>query len=248
VIALVGVLAAAAIGAGAWLVSRSSNKRSSKVSLVTSDHSAVMSVLRILHGVPQSFSALGDVAGDPRAPVTMIEFADLVSSVCRSFALGPERQMIANDVRDGKVRLVYRGFDSVSVQANSSEYVTMQVAALSAGLQHRGWEYILLMYEEQPVVIGGANAETVPYVTSAYLQHIAKQIPGLNLFKWQKDLYDPQLIGRVAAAEAAGTAAGVIVTPTLRALGPRGTSDVYVSNSNPVPTFAALQAAIAAVR
>src|SRR6266516_6053805 len=46
--------------------------------------------LALLRGIPQS----GATLGDPRAPVTLVEFADLQCTTCASFAEGSLSQII----------------------------------------------------------------------------------------------------------------------------------------------------------
>ena len=52
-----------------------------------------------------------------------------------SSRFGSEQQLIDNEVRAGKVKLVYRGLETASSDANSGEYAASQIAARAAGLQ-----------------------------------------------------------------------------------------------------------------
>ncbi len=155
-----------------------------------SPKAAVADVKSLLDGIPQS----GNTLGKPNAPVTITEFGDLVCSTCDAFALSSEPQLIQQEVRTGKVKLVFRADDTASGTANQSEWQATQVAASSAGLQDREWYYVLLIYDEQPITIGGQDAELVPYVSTSYLQNRAEQVPGLNLNKWQANLGNSTLI------------------------------------------------------
>ena len=113
--------------------------------------------------------------------MTVTEYGDLVCPICQEFAFGSEQQLIKNEVRSGKVKLVYRGVETASSQANGGEYVASQVAARAAGQQHRAWQYIMLWYYEQ-------GDETTPYVTNAFMQNIAAAgAPDSTLTKWQTD-------------------------------------------------------------
>jgi protein-disulfide isomerase len=222
-----GVLAAAVIVAAIFIIGSSgggSSTTPSSVKQATLSHfpthaAAVADMETLLKGIPQS----GNTLGNPGAPVTVTEFGDLVCSTCDAFALGTEPLLIADDVRTGKIKLAFRGVETSSGYANASEYVDTQVAARSAGLQNLEWNYLLLTYNEQPVEIGGKSAELVSYINSAYLQGIARQIPGLNPIKWQTGLTDPTLINDVSADTKAGEQAGVNSSPTVFVSGPKGT-------------------------
>jgi hypothetical protein len=153
-----------------------------------------------------------------------------------------EPQIIAALVRTGKAKLVYRGFETASVDANGAQYVDTQVAARSAGLQDKEWNYILTLYEEQPTEINGTDAELVPYVNAGYLQGIAAQIKGLNLQKWQSHMTDPALVSAVAVDTRAGNALNVgnTGTPDVFVSGPRGSFSAGAG----VPTLAGIQALV----
>jgi protein-disulfide isomerase len=184
---------------------------------------AKVKIAALLKGIPQSASVQNGIElGNPNAPVTITEYGDLVCPVCQAFAVDTEEQLIKNEVRAGKVKIIYRADETASETANNGEFTAGQVAALSAGLQKQGWNYILLWYEEQ-------QDETTPYVTPAFLQGLAKQIPGLNMAKWNSQLSNPNLAGYVQVdARQMNTLVsnGTIqqnATPTVLFKGPKGT-------------------------
>ena len=183
---------------------------------------AQATVAALLKGIPQSGNVQnGIVLGSPTAPVTMTEYGDLVCPICQSFALGGEQQLIAQDVRAGKVKIVYKAAETASQSANNGEFVAGQVAARAAGLQKLGWNYILLWYQEQ-------QSESTPYVTASFLAGLANQIKGLNVAKWNAQLQNPNLAGDVAvdgrglSALVNSKAVSGFATPTLLVSGPKG--------------------------
>jgi hypothetical protein len=200
-------------------------------------------VASLLKGIPQSASVQNGIQlGNPKAPVTITEYGDLVCPVCQGLAVGAEEQLIKNEVRAGKVQLVYRADETASQSANNGEYVAGQVAARSAGLQKLGWNYILLFYEQQ-------GDETTPYVTPAFLTGLAKQIPGLDMAKWQSQLQNPNLSGYVTVdgrlmnqLVSAGTIPAN-ATPTVLFKGPKGSVPPLQANA----PYSDLQVAIKAV-
>ena len=195
------------------------------------------SVIALLKGIPQNDNTLGKAS----APVTVTEYGDLVCPICKDLALTAEQQLIANEVRAGKVKLVYRGLETASSQANGGEYAASQIAARAAGLQGRAWHYIMLWYYEQ-------GDETTPYVTNAFMQKIAAQVPGLNLTKWQTDRNSSTLAADVTGDAQAATAAGLVgpsgpSTPTITFSGPKGAAPPIVG----LASYAQLQSEIQAI-
>ena len=152
----------------------------------------------------------------------MTEFGDLECPVCRSFALGSENQLISNDVRSGKVKLVYRSLETATGNGpNSSWWVPQQVSAYAAGAQGKGWTYVELFYHEQ-------GDETTSYVNQAYLQGLAKQVSGLNYSAWQAAQQSSTYASQVAADGQAAQAKGFNSTPTIVIQGPKGQAQPIV--------------------
>jgi protein-disulfide isomerase len=193
---------------------------------------AKKAVVPLLAGIGQS----GNTLGNAKAPVTVTEFGDLVCPVCGSFALDSEQQLIANDVRSGKVKLVYRALETASSTANAGEYVASQVAARAAGLQNREWYFILLWYHEQ-------GAEATPYVTDSFMQGLAQQVPGLNLTSWQGARNSQSLSTAVNADGQAANALGFNETPSITIAGPKGSAKSIVG----VPTYSQLESEIKSI-
>ncbi len=189
----------------------------------------VASVTQLLSGIPQS----GAVLGNPSAKVTMTYYSDLECPICRDFTLsGGFGQLVANEVRSGKVKVVYRSLETATQDPQT--FQTQHVAALAAGTQNLFWHYIELFYREQ-------GQEDTSYVTESYLTGLAKQVPGLNLSEWQTARNDQSLVSQVQSDEAAGTAAHVTGTPTLIFQGPKGTAS---PSGGGLPGYSDLQKAI----
>jgi protein-disulfide isomerase len=180
---------------------------------------AAATVTNLLTGIPQSGSTLGS----PSAKVTVTEYGDLVCPICKDFALGSESQLIAKDVRSGKVKIVYKALETASATANNSMFVASQTAALAAGEQKLGWYYIELFYHEQ-------GDETTSYVTTSYLDGLAEQVPGLSYSQWSSARQSSSLASQVAADEQAASSAGYNSTPTILIQGPKGQAQPIVGN------------------
>lgn len=209
-IAVAIVAVAIAISSGGGSSTPSPNSSAAK--------QAATSVSGLLSGIPQS----GMTLGSPSAKVTMTEFGDLECPVCQSLALGAQNQVIQNDVRSGKVKLVFRSLETASSGSPiPNAFQNQQVAAYAAGLQNVGWNYIELFYHQQ-------GQEATGYATESYLDNLAKQIPGLNYSKWLTDRKNPTLLSQLNADQQAASAGGYRSTPTVIVTGPKGSAQPLV--------------------
>ncbi len=143
-------------------------------------------VSSLLSGIPQS----GNVLGSPTAPVTMAYFGDLECPICREFTLGALPKLIQNKVRSGQLRIEYRNLETATREQET--FRTQQSAALAAGKQNKGWNYIELFYHVQ-------GEEDSGYVTETYLQNLAEATPGLNLATWKADRSSNEWQAKLAA-------------------------------------------------
>jgi protein-disulfide isomerase len=187
----------------------------------------------LLAGIPQS----GQTLGKPTAPVTMTYFGDLECPICRDFTLTSFPQLVSNEVKAGKVKVVYKSFCTATCNGpGQSVFTEQQSAAYAAGEQNKFWDFAELFYHEQ-------GTEDTGYVNAHYLDTLAEQTPGLDLNSWQSARSASSLASQVSADESAGTAAGVTGTPTLVFKGPKG----QVSPQSGVPSYSELQQDIAQV-
>ena len=125
----------------------------------------------LLAGIPQK----GIVLGDPKAPVTMVEFADLQCPFCRDYTTTVMPSLIASYVRTGKVKMEFR---NVSFIGTDSLRAAQMAAA--AGTQNRLWPYIDLFYANQ-------QTENSGYVTDAFLRKIGGGVAGLDVSRAMSD-------------------------------------------------------------
>jgi protein-disulfide isomerase len=214
------VLGAVVVIAAAIAISSGGNSSASapKPTSAAAKASAA-TVNTLLAGIPQQ----GNTLGSPTAKVTVTEYGDLVCPICKTFALGAENQLIASDVRAGKVKLVYKALETASATANGSMFVPSQTAALAAGQQKLGWNYVELFYHQQ-------GDETTSYVTDSYLGGLAQQIPGLNYSQWNSARQSAALSAQVTQDGQAAVAAGYNSTPTIVVSGPKSQAQPIVGN------------------
>jgi protein-disulfide isomerase len=223
------VLAAVAVIAVAIVVSSSGGGGGGiqKGTKLTATESAVSGMLT---GVPQS----GAVLGNSKAPVTMVYYGDLQCPICKAFTLqGGFPQLVNNEVRAGKVKVQYKAFETAT--KDPATFQTQQVAALAAGKQNKFWNFMELFYRQQ-------GQEGTSYVNEAYLDSLARQIPGLNLSTWRTDRSNSSLASQVQSEIQSGNSIGVNGTPTLVFEGPK--SQTALSG---VPSYSQLQKSIQSV-
>ena len=82
--------------------------------------------------------------GDPKAKVELIEYGDLQCPVCKAYSEEVLPQIIENQVKKGKAKLIFRNFTIIGPQSAPAG-----AAALAAGAQGRGWNYLELFYRNQ---------------------------------------------------------------------------------------------------
>ena len=110
-------------------------------------------VLSQFKGIPQS----GITLGSPKAPVTIVEFADLQCPFCAEYEAGVLPTLIDRYVRTGKVRLQLRLLRFLGPDSDRLARV-----AAAASTQNRMWQFAALAYARQGAENSGyANAEFV---------------------------------------------------------------------------------------
>jgi protein-disulfide isomerase len=128
-------------------------------------------VSRLLAGIPQA----GMVLGDSRAPVELVEFGDLQCPVCAGYAKELLPPIIENQVKNGEAKIGFRNLTIIG-----DESVPAGAAALAAGEQGRGWNYLELFYRNQ-------GEERSGYVSDEFMEAVAKAAGVKNLAKWNQD-------------------------------------------------------------
>jgi protein-disulfide isomerase len=96
----------------------------------------------LLQGVEQEGIRLGRAD----APATIVVFADLKCSACRGFALGDQKDVVADLVRTGKANLELR---LIGLQGFRPDNLTGRTAAYALAEQDRMWPLVELLYWNQ---------------------------------------------------------------------------------------------------
>jgi len=160
-------------------------------------------VNRALSGIPQSEMVLGD----PQAPIELAEFADLKCPYCKAFAEGVLPAIIENQVKNGQAKLSYRLYTIIDDQSQPAG-----AAALAAGKQGRGWNFVEIFYKNQ-------GNELKPYADDAFLEAIAKAAGVKDLGRWNRER--AELEPEVEATTAEARELGFTGTPSFAIKGPK---------------------------
>ena len=154
----------------------------------------------LLAGIPQE----GDTLGRRTAPVTLEVYADLKDPDSQNWFLNYLPAIIHDDVRTGLIKIQYHTFKTNTYLPQ--EFVKEQTGALAAGAQNRLWDFVDTFYHEQ-------RSELTFYVTEGFVEHIARQVPGLNLALWHADRHTGRREEQAAEEDQTAKAIGLHVTP-----------------------------------
>jgi len=157
-----------------------------------------------LNGIPQD----GLVIGDPKAPVEVVEFADLQCPYCKANSENVLPQVIEGPVAEGKAKIAFRNFVVISEESEPAG-----AAALAAGAQGRGWNYIDLFYRNQ-------GREASGYVTDEFLTAIAEAAGVEDMAQWNKDRKSAKFTSEVKKTTEEAQQLGYTGTPSFGIKGP----------------------------
>ncbi len=161
-------------------------------------------VNQLLDGIPQN----GLVLGKPSAKVTLLEFGDLQCPFCKGFSEEVLPQVIEGQVRNGEAKLDFNNYTIIGPQSTPAG-----AAAIAAGEQGRGWNFVELFYRNQ-------GAEDSGYVTDAFLTAIAKGAGVPDIAKWNSARKSKRILAEVAATTAEAKQLGFTGTPSFAVQGP----------------------------
>jgi protein-disulfide isomerase len=162
------------------------------------------SVDSLVKGIPQQ----GLVLGDPKAKVELIEFGDLQCPVCKNYSEEILPPIIENQVKEGQVKLAFRNFIIIGPQSQ-----TAGAAALAAGSQGRGWNYLELFYRNQ-------GKENSGYADDEFLTAVAKGAGVKDIAEWEKDRKGKAFTSEVTETTAKAQKFGFTGTPSFAIKGP----------------------------
>lgn len=178
----------------------------------------VGSVGKLYEGIPQS----GLQLGQPDAKVELIEYGDLQCPVCKAFAEEVLPPVIEKRVKAGELKVIFRNFTIIGPQSTSAG-----AAALAAGEQGKGWQFLELFYRNQ-------GAENAGYADDEFLRAIAKAVGVEDLEKFDRERNSDKLVEEVERTTEQAETLGLTGTPSLAIKGPSTTGlELLSSPSSP---------------
>jgi protein-disulfide isomerase len=159
---------------------------------------------RLLAGIPQH----GLVLGGRQAKVALVEFGDLQCPVCKGFSEEFIPPVIEAKVRSGAATIEFRNFTIIS-----EESIPAGAAAVAAGEQGRGWNYIELFYRNQ-------GTEASGYVTDAFLTAVARKAGVPDIATWNKARRSKAVLAEVHRTTSEAESLGFGGTPSFAVEGP----------------------------
>lgn len=169
---------------------------------------------KLLAGIHQG----GITLGNPKAPVTMQEFADIQCPGCDQYMRTAFPDIVRQYVRTGKVKVEWNGIAFVGPDSEKGlRYVD------AAGQQNKLWNVAELLYRNQ-------GSENSGWVTNDLLRSVGAAVPGLDVNKVEADVNSSAVNRQMADAANAYTTYGFNQTPSF-AIGPTGGTLVPFSPS-----------------
>ncbi|MGN6816404.1 MAG: DsbA family protein [Solirubrobacterales bacterium] len=164
----------------------------------------VSTVNKLFTGIPQEKLVLGD----PKAPVSLYEYGDLQCPVCKAYSEEVLPPIIEGKIKNGEVKLEFRNFIIIGEQS-----IPAGAAALAAGNQGRGWNYIELFYRNQ-------GTENSGYVTESFIEAIAKGAGIKDLAKFNEERKESEKTATVNKTTEEAKKFGFTGTPSFAIKGP----------------------------
>jgi len=170
---------------------------------------AASDVDKMLAGIPQD----GMVLGDPKAPVTLVEFADLQCPACQVASEEIIPDVIGGPIKNGTARYEFNNWAILGPDS-----VTAAKAAFAAAEQNRLQQFVENFYANQEL-------ENSSYVTDDFLLDIAEKAGIPDIDKWQADRELPKWDQELLKIDNEAVAAGFSGTPTFAIRNPDGSLD-----------------------
>jgi protein-disulfide isomerase len=158
-----------------------------------------------LAGIPQH----GDTLGRASAPATVLVFEDPQCPFCREWNVGTLPTVLAEYVRTGRIKLVYRGIEIIG--PNSVKGLR---AIYAAGAQNKLWNLVDALYAKQ-------GAENSGWITDAAIREAAK-VSGADGNAILAASSSPAVTSQLRQAAQDATRASVQGTPTFVVQRPPG--------------------------
>jgi protein-disulfide isomerase len=164
----------------------------------------VAAVDSLVNGLPQQKLVLGK----PSAPVELIEYGDLQCPICKQYSEEILPPIVEKQVKNGEVKVIFRNFIIISEESTPAG-----AAAIAAGTQGKGWDFIELFYRNQ-------GKERSGYVTEEFLEAVAKAAGVKDMAKFNKERKSEKVLEEVARTSGQAETLGFGGTPSFAIQGP----------------------------
>jgi protein-disulfide isomerase len=228
-----GVVVLAAIGIGLALALGGSKASNNYPAIGTLKNAlpGASDVQTLFKGVPQN----GLTLGNPKAPVTMVEYIDLQCPFCQQFETQVMPDIITKYVRTGKVKIEARILAFIGSDSSRG-----RKAMIAAAAQNRAYNFSELLYYNQ-------GTENTGWLSDAMVGQAVSSIPGIHVHTVLNQESSSSVSSQAKTFDAQGAADKVLGTPTLYA-GKTGTKGKQIPLKSPTDSqsvVTALDAALA---
>lgn len=154
-------------------------------------------IAELLDGIPQE----GRFLGDPEAPVTLVEFADLQCPFCKQYTDDVLPSVVQDYVRSGKVRLEFRPRTFIGPDSVKAAKVVV-----AAGEENKLWNTLELFFASQGEEGGG-------WVTDDLVRDVVATA-GLDPAQIEAQQDTPEVAEAIEEADLLATRNGLDSTPS----------------------------------
>jgi len=193
-------------------------------------------VSTMFKGIPQN----GLTLGNPKAPVTMVEYIDLQCPFCQQFETQVMPDIINKYVKTGKVKVEARILKFLGDGQPHNDSERGRNAMIAAAKQNKGFNFSEILYYNQ-------GTENTGWLSDDMIAQAASSIPGLRVHDLLNQRNSSSVTQQGTAFDAQMAADKVLGTPTLFA-GKSGTKGKQIPLTSPTDSksvVTALDAAIA---
>ena len=202
---LIAAAALAAILIGASQVGAGDADTAEPGSTAAASEPAATPEPSLFAGIEQQGAALGS----PKAPVTLVEYADLQCPYCAQWARDALPTLVEDYVKSGKLRIVFSGMAFIGPDSDKALRT-----ALAAGREDHLWDVVHGLYTSQ-------GHENSGWVTDELVTELAAGVPELDGEELLDTRWERTVTAELERATAAARAAGVNSTPSFQ-VGPTG--------------------------
>jgi protein-disulfide isomerase len=162
VLAAIGITLGVTLGGGS---KKAATGNYPAVGTLTNALPAATDVNTLFKGIPQN----GFTLGNPKAPVTMVEYIDLQCPFCQQFETQVMPDIIKNYVRTNKVKVEVRVLDFIGSDSSRG-----RKAMIATASQNKAFNFAELLYYNQ-------GTENTGWLSDALVGQAVSSIPGIQV-------------------------------------------------------------------